>query len=73
MDMLLVVEAMSAHFREHHEAIMRWSWKLFCAKWIRLIEAADKERKKREHELIEAEYERLRLAHEAGVGGGVAE
>lgn len=45
-DILDVMEAMGTHFHEHHAAIMRWSWKLFCRKWVRLIKWAAEEREK---------------------------
>lgn len=67
--MLTIIEAMSYQFKEHHEAIMRWSWKLFCAKWVRLIQAMDRQRKRDEEQRVEAEFERLRLQHEAQYGG----
>jgi hypothetical protein len=37
LDILTITEAMGAHFHEHHHDIVRWSWKLFCAKWARMI------------------------------------
>jgi hypothetical protein len=46
--MLDLLEGMSAHFHEHHEAILRWTWKLFCAKWARLIRATATQRLERE-------------------------
>lgn len=71
MDLLDVFEAMSYQFKEHHEAIMRWSWKLFCAKWVRLIAAMDRQRQADEKRRVEEEFERLRLAHEQQGGSGV--
>lgn len=46
IDILDVLEAMSAHFKEKHEAIMQWSWKLFCRKWARLMKWAYEERQR---------------------------
>ena len=46
-DILDVMEAMSAHFKEKHEAIMQWSWKLFCRKWARLMKWAYEERERK--------------------------
>jgi hypothetical protein len=70
LDFLLIIEAMSNYFREHHEAIMRWSWKLFCAKWVRLIQAADRQRQAAEKRRVEEEFERLRQAHAEAHGTG---
>lgn len=36
------IEGISAHFHEHHDAIMRWSWKLFCSKWQRMLDYASR-------------------------------
>lgn len=41
-DLLDVIEGISALFHEHHDAIIRWSWKLFCAKWARMLDTASK-------------------------------
>lgn len=62
---------MSYVFHEHHDAIMRWSWKLFCAKWVRLIAAFDQQRKTEQKQREDAEFEKLRMVHEAHAGGVV--
>lgn len=63
LDLLDVVEAMSAHFHEHHREILtRWSWKLFCAKWVRLIAAAEREEAEREERALNGELEQLKRA-----------
>lgn len=52
-DILDVIEGISAHFHEHHDAIMAWSWPLFCAKWARMVKQTSKreaERKTKERE-----------------------
>lgn len=36
------IEGISGHFHEHHDVIMGWSWKLFCSKWARTLEAASR-------------------------------
>lgn len=71
--MLDVVEAMSAHFHEHHEAIMRWSWKLFCVKWVRLIQAMERQRERDHADEVEAQFQQLNDAHfqmHGSSGGG---
>lgn len=53
-DLLDVMEGMSNHFHEHHADILRWSWKLFCAKWARMLDQVSK----REAERLAKEQER---------------
>lgn len=60
IDLLEIMEAMSAHFHEHHEAIMRWSWKLFCRKWARLMAWAAEEREKERQREQDRAFEELR-------------
>lgn len=60
IDMLDVMEAMGAHFHEHHADIMRWSWKLFCRKWVRLIKWAAEEREKERQREVDRAFEKLR-------------
>lgn len=67
-DLLDLLEAMSAHFHEHHEAIMRWSWKLFCAKWVRLIKFAAEEKARKQQREREDEMRRLGNEHAARWG-----
>jgi len=55
-----VVDAMSAHYHEHHQELMAWPWRLFCAKWARMILYAAKEAKRRKDKEIEQEQQRLR-------------
>lgn len=58
MELLDVMEAMGAHFHEHHDDICAWSWRLFCAKWARMtVQLAQQERARRERER-EQEHER---------------
>lgn len=57
---LALLEAMGTHFHEHHEAILRWSWKLFCAKWCRLLDWAADEEVKRQQKETEQTYAELR-------------
>ncbi len=61
--MLDVLEGMSAHFHEHHSDIVRWPWKLFCAKWVRLITAStrDWEERQRDEEAREERERRQRI------------
>lgn len=77
LSILDVCEGLGTHFHEHHEAVMRWPWKLFCAKWRRLMvqttqRAAERERGDllREHERAERDAEEaLQRAHRAQWGG----
>lgn len=57
-DVLDILDGMSSHYHEHHEALLRWSWKLFCAKWARWLTwaYADEDRRaeqERERQLAE--------------------
>lgn len=54
------MEALSAHLHEHHDAIVKWSWKLFCRKWARLIDWAADEEERKENERIEREYAEMK-------------
>ncbi|HLZ20729.1 MAG TPA: hypothetical protein VKQ30_01215 [Ktedonobacterales bacterium] len=51
-----MIEAIGACFHEHHADIVRWAWKLFCAKWARMLEVAEAERQREQ----ERERERTR-------------
>ncbi len=51
---------MSAHYHEHHQELMAWPWRLFCAEWARMILYAAKEAKRRKDKEIEQEQQRLR-------------
>lgn len=57
---LALLEAMSERYHEHHAAIMAWSWRLFCAKWCRLIDYAAGEEVKRLNQEIQGTYDMLR-------------
>lgn len=57
--MLDVVDAMSAHYHEHHQELMAWPWRLYCAKWARMLIAFAKEEKRKKEREIEAEQKRL--------------
>lgn len=82
-DVLDLIEAMSAHFHEHHQEIVGpygWSWKLFCAKWVRLIAAAEREEAERAKRTQDRELEEMKATQralmaragmaEAGAGAG---
>lgn len=52
---------MGAHFHEHHDVVVRWPWRLFCAKWCRLLEVADQRRREdeeRKHKQQQGDLER---------------
>lgn len=63
LDLLDVLEGLSAWSHEHQEAILRWPWKLFCVKWTRMLRYADRERRQEAERKREAEFRRLRSAH----------
>ena len=69
-----ILDAMSSHYGDPIDHILaRWSWKLFCARWRRLIDYTANEREKREKEEREREFkERQReteSAHQANMTG----
>jgi hypothetical protein len=70
LDILTITEAMGAHFHEHHHDILRWPWKLFCAKWARMIKQLW-EQKQRDL-AREQERERQRGFDELAGAGGYA-
>lgn len=58
-DILTIIEAMGTHFHERHDAVVRWSWKLFCVKWARLtVQVAELERDRRAREREREQRER---------------
>lgn len=59
---------MSERYHEHHREIMSWSWKLFCAKWVRLIEWSAKEKQKQDKRREDQAFEELKRAHKERVG-----
>lgn len=67
--LLDIVEAISTHFYEHHDAVMRWPWRLFCVKWRRLMVQVTRrqvEREERDREMAHKRSEReerLALEH----------
>lgn len=71
LDFFDVLDAMSFQYHEHHDAILGWSWKVFCVKLSRLIGLMDKQRAKEEQAKVEAAYAELEQAHKMrGAGGG---
>ena len=58
LQFLDIVEALSAHFHEHHDAVMRWPWRLFCAKWRRMMVQVAKREAERERHRTEQEMRR---------------
>jgi hypothetical protein len=66
MEMLDIIDAICSHYGEtHNEVQQRWSWKLFCAKWKRLIDYSLEEEKKRDREKQEREFKEMQDATEA--------
>jgi hypothetical protein len=63
LDLLEICEAMGTHFHEHQLELLRWPWKLFCAKWVRLLEAGARERARQEQRRVEQELRELERAH----------
>lgn len=76
MQLLDIVEALSAHFHEHHEAVLRWPFRLFCAKWRRMMVQVAKRESERKRDQVARERRRaedaaaaaLRRAHAAQWG-----
>lgn len=50
LDFYDIQEAMSAHFKEHLADIRRWSWRVFCDKWVRLIKYAREEQDRKDEQ-----------------------
>lgn len=64
LDILDVLDAMASHYGEPMlEMLQRWSWKLFCARWRRLVEYSAAETKRREEQEREAAFQRLQDAN----------
>lgn len=62
LHLLDVIEAMGAHFHEHQAEVLRWPFKLFCAKWRRMVvqvarREAERERSRRIQAQTQAERE----------------
>lgn len=60
LDILDVLDAMASHYGETTlEMLRQWSWKLFCARWRRLIEYMEVEREKRREREREEAFRKL--------------
>lgn len=70
MDLLQVVENLCAHYQERHSDVMRWPWKLFCAKWVRVLEAIRQQQRERREREIEHGQRRLAEKHQQQWGNG---
>lgn len=74
LDLLDVVDSLSNHYHEHLDAILAWSWRLFCARWIRMLESEGRRllRERAEREAREQEQERtaMRQQLQQRNGGG---
>lgn len=71
IDLLDVCEAIGTHFHEHHDAIVAWSWKLFCVKWARMtVQVATQERDRRAREREREQEQRARDLRERARAGG---
>jgi hypothetical protein len=72
LHLLDVIEALGTHFHEHQADILRWPFKLFCAKWRRMVmqvarREAERERDRRIQVQTQAEREaeqEVRQAHQ---------
>lgn len=76
LDILDVLDAMASHYGETTlEMLRRWSWKLFCARWRRLIEYMEVEREKQREREREEAFRRLQnetdREHSRLTGGGM--
>ena len=71
LNILDVCEAIGAHFHEHHDAVVAWSWRLFCAKWARMtVQVARQERERRDREREREREQRLRELRERTQAAG---
>lgn len=60
---------MSALYHEHYDALLRWPWKLFCAKWARALRIGyERTRERTRQEEERQTQERLRALREAHQG-----
>lgn len=60
LDILDVLDAMASHYGETTREMLKfWSWKLFCARWRRLVEYMEVEREKRRDREREEAFRRL--------------
>lgn len=57
LDGLDLVNALCAHHEEPAELVLRWPWKLFCARWAGLYEYLAKKRAEDEEKAEERERE----------------
>ena len=69
-----MIDALCSHYGEPVDHLLtRWSWKLFCARWRRLIDYTALEREKREREERERRADEARReteqAHRARMSG----
>lgn len=67
LDFLDALDGMSGLYHEHYDTLLRWPWKLFCAKWARALRIGhererERTRRKEERETQETIHE-LRAAH----------
>ena len=67
--MLAVLEALGAHFHEHHADLLRMPWLVFCGKWVRLIEYEARERVRKRRQAEERERDELRREHHKRIRG----
>lgn len=74
LDLLDVVDALSSHYHEHLDALLAWGWRLFCARWARMLDALAvrevRERARREAQEEEQERQALRRQLQQQHGGG---
>lgn len=70
LDVLDLLDAMAGQFREHRRDILAWPWKLFCAMWIRLLEAQERERQRKEHREADEAMRNIADVHKQRMGGG---
>lgn len=60
-----VLDAMASHYGETvMELLKRWPWKLFCARWARLMDYLDAERAKQEERERKAKQAETHSAHQ---------
>jgi len=67
-----VIEALAEHYNEPYRAVLDWPWKLFCARWRRILryshdQQVKAERREREQD-EEREWSELQAAHNQRMG-----
>ena len=55
--MLAIINMLGEHYGEGYAEVIRWPWRVFCARWAAVYRKARTERMKREQEREDREHE----------------